>query len=130
MANIGRPTKYTPELIDKAHRYITDFNHYGAVFPSHIGLALYLGLHTDTIYAWQKEEGKEEFSGILGQISQIQHEMLVGNGISGDFNPAITKLVLGKHGYHEKQQTELTGADGGPISTTTKVLSVVGIAKD
>ena len=33
--------------------------------------------------------------------------MLVGNGITGTYNSNITKLVLGKHGYHDRaQQTD------------------------
>jgi hypothetical protein len=38
---------------------------------------------------------------------------LIAKGLSGDFNSAIAKLVLGKHGYHDR--VESTGADGGPI---------------
>ena len=30
-------------------------------------------------------------------------------GLKGDFNSTITKLVLGKHGYHDKQDVGLTG---------------------
>ena len=35
--------------------------------------------------------------------------MLLNKGIRGEFNSNITTLVLGKHGYHKKVDTELTG---------------------
>ena len=105
----GRPTKYTPELMEKAKSYLDDYEHHGAQFPSHIGLALYLDINTDTIYDWAKQESKKAFSDILAKILQTQHEMLIGHGISGDFNSNITKLVLGKHGYSEKHSQEHSG---------------------
>ncbi len=105
----GRPSKYTAELLEKAVTYMGDYKHNGSLFPSHIGLALYLDINTDTIYDWAKQKNKKEFSDILAKILQIQHEMLVGGGISGDFNSNITKLVLGKHGYSEKHSQEHSG---------------------
>ena len=110
----GRPSKYTPELLEKARKYVAgDWYHYGAQFPSHTGLALYLGVRTTTLYAWEQEEGKEEISDMLREIMEIQHEMLVGHGVTGEFKPVITKLVLTKHGYSDK--SELTGQDGKPL---------------
>lgn len=106
---VGRPTKYTPELLVKSEAYLNDYEHHGAKFPSHIGLALYLDINTDTVYDWAKQKSKQEFSDILCKITQTQHEMLIGNGISGEYNSNITKLVLGKHGYSEKHQQELSG---------------------
>ncbi len=119
----GRPTKYTPELLEKARAYLTDYEHHKAQFPSHIGLSLYLNINKDTLYDWAKQKNKKEFSDILCQILQIQHEMLIGGGISGEFNSNITKLVLGKHGYHDKQDQTLTGAEGQPlIPGTIKII--------
>lgn len=109
----GRPTKYTREMLDKAEEYLTDFEHHDAVFPSHIGLCLYLNINTATLYDWRNQEGKEEFSSILGRITAIQHEMLIGNGLTGAFNSNICKLVLGKHGYKDKH--EATGANDKPL---------------
>jgi len=101
---IGRPTKYTPELLDRARGYLSDFHHHDAQFPSHIGLALYLGISTATLYDWRSQEEKSEFSSILEIITQVQHELLIGNGLSGKFSSGITKLVLGKHGYTDRTE--------------------------
>lgn len=111
----GRPTKYSKELLEKAKEYLETYDTVGDVIPSVEGLSLYLDITRTTIYDWEKQEGKEEFSYILRKINAKQHQVLVNKGLSNDFNSAITKLVLGKHGYHEKTQQELSGPDGGPV---------------
>jgi len=125
----GRPTNYTPELVEKAQLYITDYHSQGDVIPSEVGLCKYIGISRTCVQRWGTEENKKEFKCILEKINTEQHNVLINKGLAGDFNSAIAKLVLGKHGYHEKQQTELTGKDGGPIETSSKVLEVVGITK-
>ena len=100
----GRPTKYTPELVEKAKSYITEYQTYGDVIPSIAGLASMLKVTRTCLYEWEKVY--EEFSYILKEIKQEQEKVLLNNGLSGDFNSAITKLVLGKHGYHDKQDIE------------------------
>ncbi len=104
----GRPTKYNKNMLERSIAYLTDFYHYDAVFPSLIGLSLYLEIHKDTVREWGKDDSKPEFSAILAKINGIQHQMLIGNGISGEYNSNIAKLVLGKHGYHEKTETKDT----------------------
>jgi len=95
----GRPTKYTPELLEKANRYLES---YSTAIPSHIGLAYYLDISTSTLYDWGKDETKKPFSDILERIMQLQFIELTDKGLTGDFNAAITKLALGKHGYTDK----------------------------
>lgn len=111
----GRPTKYTPELVEKAKHYLEHYAEYDDVIPSIVGLALVLDITRETIYKWAKEEGKETFTDILAKINIKQERVLIGKGLSNEFNSNIVKLVLGKHGYHDKQDTSLTGADGGPV---------------
>ncbi len=130
VANVGRPTDYTPELVAKAKMYITDYHSQGDVIPSEVGLCKYIEQSITCVQRWGGEEGKEEFKGILKDINTEQHNVLINKGLTGDFNSAIAKLVLGKHGYHEKQQTEISGPGGKPIETTSKVLNVVGIKTD
>jgi hypothetical protein len=36
---------------------------------------------------------------------------LVNKGLNNTFNAAITKLVLGKHGFHDKMDQDLTSSD-------------------
>lgn len=115
---MARPTKYTPELLAKAKKYLET---YTTVIPSHIGLAFYLGIHNSTMYAWEKEKGKEEFSDILARIMQSQFIELTDKGLTGDFNAAITKLALGKHGYSDK--VDQTSSDGSMTPPT--VINIV-----
>jgi hypothetical protein len=100
-----RPTKYTPELLEKAHTYL---DAYVTAIPSHIGLAKYLGIGTSTLYDWGKDPDKEEFSDILGLVMQTQHEVLWDGGLRGDLNSNLVKLALNKHGYNDKQEIDHT----------------------
>jgi len=107
MSKTGRPTKYTDELIEKAKSYITDYVKYEDVIPSIASLSLVLGVTRTTLYEWEKEH--KDFSYILADIKAEQEKVLISKGLSGEFNSNITKLVLGKHGYHDKQDVGLTG---------------------
>lgn len=111
----GRPSKYNEETCERTRAYLIEYKSQGDMIPSVVGLAHWLGTCRDTIRAWGNEKDKAEFSAILKEIQSEQERVLIGNGLCGEFNAAITKLVLGKHGYSEKVATEHTGADGGPI---------------
>ena len=121
----GRPTDYTPELLKKAKEYLdsctdeeydwtktdgaqsTSYEHRIKVkLPSIEGLARHLDVARSSIYEWAKEH--KEFSDILEDILAEQAERLVNNGLSGDYNPTIAKLILTKHGYSDKQDTDIT----------------------
>lgn len=108
----GRPTDYCQEILDKSADYLENFSEYGDMMPSIAGLSLFLDITRTTIYRWRDDEGKEEFSYILSKILTRQEQVLFNGGLSGDFNPAITKLALGKHGYHDKVDTNLSGGIG------------------
>jgi hypothetical protein len=109
MPNIGRPSEYNESILAEATAYLDNFNtqHEHAI-PSIAGLAKVLKKNRDTLYQWAKEEDKKDFSDILRQIVSDQEFTLLNKGLKGEFNPAITKLVLGKHGYHDKQETDIT----------------------
>jgi hypothetical protein len=107
-AKVGRPSKYTPELVEKAKEYITTgYEEEGHSHPSIVGLALYVDVRSQTLYDWETDEDKE-FSDILGKCRDIGQFKLIEGGLKGDLNPAITKLVLGKHGFSEKTETDNT----------------------
>lgn len=127
---MARPTKYTPELLEKARDYIENHLEYGDLVPSHAGLACELNITRGTLYEWQKNPEKKEFSDILDQCNRKQERMLLSGGLSGDMNSQITKLMLGKHGYSEKNQTEVSGPDGGAIKTEWVVQPVKPMRQD
>lgn len=103
----GRPTDYTPELIEKARKYIGgQWEIEGDAIPSIAGLAVYLKKSRETLRAWSHEEGKEEFSAMLGEMLAKQENILLSRGLTNEHNPTITKLVLSKHGYSDKIEQE------------------------
>jgi hypothetical protein len=101
---MGRPTKYSTALLDKAQHYLDNYEEYGHQIPSSSGLSLVLGLSRETLRLWSRDEDKKAFLGILDRIHQKQECVLLDNGLTGKFNATITKLVLGKHGYHDRAE--------------------------
>ena len=112
MASVGRPTKYTPELLVKAHEYVDGAWKDEDAVPMIVGLALHCGISKDTVYEWMKDESKSEFSDIARRVEQLQERYLAKGGLSQVFNANITKLLLSKHGYSDKQEIDHTSTDG------------------
>ena len=110
---MARPTKLTTELVTKAEGYINETKMGGLYFgdlPMVAGLSIYLDVARDTIYEWAKLKtplGKQ-FSDIVERISAEQEYKLVGKGLKGEYNASIAKLILNKHGYVERRETDLT----------------------
>ena len=67
------------------------------VIPTIEGLSVYLNVSRSTVYKWKGDNA--EFSDILEDLMARQAKELFSNGLTGDFNPTITKLILTKHGY-------------------------------
>jgi len=106
----GRPTKYSDDILVQANDYLINYesDSYNDVFPSVVGLACVLKLSKSTLYEWAKHSDKVEFSDTLGQINALQDKILLTKGLLGDFNAAITKLVLTNHGYSDKLEQDIT----------------------
>ena len=129
----GRPTKYNKGMIKKAEEYlkgcveglakvktvITDEETgkeievfaskvFAVNLPSLAGLSLFLGVSRETIDIWSKSHS--EFSDVVERLRCLQEQRLMEGGISGRYNPTITKLVLHKHGYRDS--SELSGPNG------------------
>ena len=101
---VGRPSKYTPEVIRKAEEYLTTWQDYGHKIPSVAGLSQLIDVSRERIAIWGQDKNKTEFSRILKKLQAIQESKLLDNGLDGTFNSAITKLCLSKHGYHDNPQ--------------------------
>lgn len=115
---MGRPTKYGPDILKKTRTYIDSrvdgyerilkskgkrsvmYEHkFRVKLPTIEGLAVYLKVHKDTLQEWKKQHA--EFSVLIGELLGIQADRLVNNGLTGDYNPTIAKVLLTKHGYRE-----------------------------
>lgn len=104
---MGRPKLLTPEIVEKAKAYLVyDFQNVGDLVTSAVGLAQYLGVTKSTIYLWAQDESElgQDFSDTLRACVEKQEKMLISGGLGGVFNAAITKLMMGNHGYSDKPE--------------------------
>ena len=104
----GHPTTCTQEIADKAREYIENYATYGDMIPSVVGMAIEIKVSRSTLYKWA-EDNQFGFSHILEECNTSQHRILVNGGLGNTMNSNITKLVLGKHGFHDKQDIEHGG---------------------
>ena len=103
----GRPTHYNEEIVQKAKDYIDGgWEEEDHAIPSVVGLCKVLNRSRSVIYKWAEDEGNE-FKDILDHINQDQHFETINKSLKSEINPMIAKLVLGKHGYHDKQDTNI-----------------------
>ena len=103
---VGRPSKYCPEIVEAATAYLEQFEEETDEVPSVVGLALRLEVSADTLYNWAKDSSKPEFFGIVQRVLDLQHNILLKNGLNGQYNSSIAKLMLTKHGYSDKQEVD------------------------
>lgn len=110
----GRPTIYTQELFSRAVDYANELPEDEAVHTIE-GLADYLGIRRDTIYAWEaelEEDGetykKPEWRDLIETIRTRQAKSLINNTLMRKFDSKISNLMLGKHGYNVKTETDIT----------------------
>jgi len=120
---MARPTIYTEEMLSKTNEYLLlcedteverDGNRGGTEYklnvklPTIEGLSVYLGVARDTLYEWATKH--EEFSDTLDSLRAEQADKLINNGLSGNYNSTIAKLMLSSnHGMREKSDVTSDG---------------------
>lgn len=103
----GRPTKLNEEMFAKAERYITgDWDLDGDLIPSMEALALYLDVSRSTVKLWASSD--DRFSAITDKLKAKQAVKVMNNGLSGDFNATISKVILAQHGINDKTEVHNT----------------------
>lgn len=104
----GRPEEYNDEMQKKAERYLEGCKDVeGKVnLPSIASLARYLGIARETVYDWKDKYPL--FSDIVKDVLSEQEMRLVNSGLSGAYNASISKLILTKHGYSDRTETDVT----------------------
>lgn len=134
----GRPTEYRPKILKSAKAYLDSCKDVETErqvgekivvrlkvnLPSIEGLARFLGIARSTIYEWEKEH--KEFSDILEDIKTEQAQRLLNNGLSGDYNSTIAKLILTKHNYTDKTETDIT-SKGEQFPTIINIIKPDGV---
>ena len=117
---IGRPSKYG-ECLPRAQEYLMGaWRTVGDVVPSIAGLACFLGVTRECIYEWQRTH--DGFSDICNGLLTIQERELANRGLDGTFNGQITKLMLSKHGYSDRVETDNKSSDGSMTPRATVVI--------
>jgi hypothetical protein len=109
---MSRPVEYGPEVLRLANEYLEQYPQNKQLVPTVVGLCKHINRSKSTVYEWEKHADKSEFSDILTRIAEIQEMELINGGLGGLFNPAITKMMLTKHGYSDKQELDHTSSDG------------------
>lgn len=117
---VGRPSKYDDEVQAMAEDYVNNFSDYGDVVPTVAALALHLDVTMKTLYNWATEKNPK-FLHIFNRLELLQHKSLVNGGLAGGFNPAVTKMMLTKHGYSDKIEQSHTSPDGSFGAAPTKI---------
>jgi hypothetical protein len=124
--NVGKPTSYNDELLEKAKQYLNYFLQEesdikivpaGQVIPTAVGLCSHIGIGTSTSSVWEKDDTKLEYRAVLDGIKQVQHIIALNGGMAGTFNAPIVKLLLTKHGYHDKSEQDVKSSDGSMTPT-------------
>lgn len=107
----GRPSKYNSDVQAAAEEYINNFKDHGDVVPTVASLALHLDVAIKTLYNWATEQNPD-FLHVFNRLELLQHRALVNGGLAGGFNPAVTKMMMTKHGYSDKQEIDHRSGDG------------------
>jgi len=123
MKNLGgRPKELNDAILKKAEEYVNGAYATDELVPTIVGLALYIDKRRQTIYEWAKENPK--FSDIVGKVLEKQERGLLKGGLMGDYNASISKLMLTKHGYSDKVESEISGPGGGPLVSEVRLTIV------
>ncbi len=118
----GRPTKYTPEVLDKmAADLIRWFKKPGSLWLKDFALAR--GFH------WSQftdlAERSPEFSKALKVAKDMQESKLFRMGLSKKHSTSMAIFAL-KNVSGWRDKSEITGADGKPLLESIKVTIVNG----
>lgn len=109
---VGRPTKYIPDILfPKINEYLSGCGRQQTQLPTAEGLALYLGVNTDTLYEWNKVH--PEFSEYLKKMSEVQKDQLINDGMYGgkEVNASMAIFLL-KAIHHLKEEPNVQVAVG------------------
>lgn len=118
MAQVGRPSEYQEQYNELVDQYLQDCkdsyedNKRTVELPTVGGFALMVGVNKQTLYNWADKH--PEFLDSLNKIVEEQQKRLINQGLAGNYNPTIAKLILSSnHGMSEKTETKTDITSGG-----------------
>jgi hypothetical protein len=131
----GRPSKYDDSLCDKVDEYlkqavdkemavikqttnndgtvdIKEVSRYKVQLPTIEGFAIFIDVALSSIYKWANEN--QIFSESLEKIKKIQKQRLLEEGLAGNYNSTIAKLILSSN-HNMREGSDIT-SDGKMIT--------------
>jgi len=102
--------------------YIDSCSREQTELPTIEGLAISLGVNTDTIVEWEKKY--PEFSATIKELKEKQKNQLINDGMYGgkEVNSTMAIFILKcNHGMIETERKMLVGADGKDLKGLIKV---------
>jgi len=108
-------------MLEKALDYIKNYADYDDVIPSVAGLAVALEVSKKTLYNWSEVPENIKFLHALEKLSTNQENKLLNGGLSGRFNPAITKLIMYNHGYTGQPKEPDSDDESPPLEISFNV---------
>ena len=115
---VGRPTDYSPEVIDKVNEYLRNAVPENQQIPTIERIALNIGVNRDTLYEWAKQH--TDFSDTLERVRAIQKDLLIQTGIFGgkEINSNIIMLMLKvNHDMIETEKKLIGNPDGSNLES-------------
>jgi len=118
----GRPTEYTEELGDQILALMEEGLSLAAA-------AAELNIHRQRVYEWEARH--EKFADTVKLARSKRQAFLERRLLRADAGPVVTSTIFalknaGQGDWREKTETELTGANGGPVEhRVTQVERVV-----
>ncbi len=107
----GRPLKFnTPEEVETAISYYFEEEKE----PTLAGLAVYLGISRSTLYNYEE---KDQFLDIIKKAREKVESVYEKRLVYGN-TPTGVIFALKNMSWRDKTETELTGANGGPVVIT------------
>jgi hypothetical protein len=104
----GRPSIYRDDMPAKIYKYIKEQKAKDSI-PTCAGACLALGIVKDTLYLWEKDPDKQEFSDALYSLRLEQEDLLLTGAITGKFRERSSIFILSSvHGYVERKEEKLT----------------------
>ena len=98
---------YTDEHLRLAREYAENWKDHGKI-PQIARLARHCGISTSALYDWIKKPECAELAEVYARVKTEQECELVDGGLSRTFDSGLSKLMLIKHGYSDKQEIDLT----------------------
>lgn len=99
---IGRPTKFSPAVYNQIEEYLSMCGRENQSLPTLEGLAGHIGVTTETIRVWGKEN--KEFSATIKKLVEKQKQQLMDDGMYGgkEVNAAMAIFLLkANHGMSD-----------------------------